>query len=216
MTKLKFFCSAIIIVAIAASVLLERRTQTKFRENEAVLRQQDHQFAGLAAENQRLYQRLSDLIAQSKTNRAPAVDRTTELVQLRAKVEALRIQANQLAKRVAENRRLTGAQYLSLGQSNLPGHIHILADSMAMASFRANGKLNDASALAAALLRYTDANQGVFPLNLNQVEPYLAKASGANSPLTGTNDFEVAFQGSQNDLTNIPPHTVALIRERQP
>jgi hypothetical protein len=125
MTKLKFSCSAIIIVSVAASVLLQRRTQAKSRENEAMLRQQDHQFAGLAAENQRLYQRLSDLIAQSKTNRAPAVDRTAELAQLRAKVEALRNQANQSAKRVAENRSLTGAQYLSLGQSNLPGHIHI-------------------------------------------------------------------------------------------
>ena len=216
MTKLKILCSAIIIAAVVASVVLERRSQARSRENEAVLRQQDHQFAGLAAENQRLYQRLSDLIAQSRTNHAPADDRTAELAQLRAKVEALRNQANQLAKRVAENRRLTGAQYLSMGQTNLPGHIHILADIMTMSPGTENGKINDARALMAALRRYTDANQGLYPLNLNQVEPYLAKASGIDSPLTGTNGFEIAFQGSQNDLTNIPPHTVALIRERQP
>jgi hypothetical protein len=37
----------------------------------------------------------------------------------------------------------------------------------------------------------------------------------ANAPLTGTNDFELVFQGSQSDLTNIPPRRVALIRERQ-
>jgi hypothetical protein len=223
MTKLKILCSAIIIVAVTAWVLLERRTQVKFRENEAVLRQQDHQFAGLAAENQRLYQRLSDLIAQTKTNRAPADDRTAELAQLRAKVEALRNQANQLAKRMAENRRLTGAQFLSMGQTNIPGHNHVMASTLTMEGNPSEtGKLNDATALTAALRRYTDEHQGEFPLNLNQVAPYLPKASGADSPptanasLTGTNDFEVVFQGSQNDLTNIPVLTVALIRERQP
>jgi hypothetical protein len=34
--------------------------------------------------------------------------------------------------------------------------------------------------------------------------------------LSGTNDFEIVYQGSQNDLTNIPPRRVALLRERQP
>jgi hypothetical protein len=37
-----------------------------------------------------------------------------------------------------------------------------------------------------------------------------------NTPLSGTNDFEIVYQGSQNDLTNIPPRRVALLRERQP
>jgi hypothetical protein len=35
-------------------------------------------------------------------------------------------------------------------------------------------------------------------------------------PLSGTNDFEIVYQGSQHDLSNIPPRRVALIRERQP
>ncbi len=212
MPKLRIFFTGIVVVMAVASVLLERRAQAKFRENEAVLRQQERQLTELETENQRL----SDLIAQAKTNRAPQVDRTAELAQLRAKVEVLRNQANQLAKGVAEIRRLTGAQYLSMSQSNLPEHNHILANTMTMSPDTKNGKINDARALMAALRRYTDANQGLFPLNLNQVDPYLAKASGSDSPLTGTNDFEVAFHGSQNDLTNIPPLTVALIRERQP
>ena len=34
--------------------------------------------------------------------------------------------------------------------------------------------------------------------------------------LSGTNDFEIVYQGLQSDLTNLPLRRVALIRERQP
>ena len=37
-----------------------------------------------------------------------------------------------------------------------------------------------------------------------------------DSPLSGTNRFEIVFQGLQNELSNIPPRRVALIREQQP
>jgi len=219
MTRLRIFFAGIIALAVVASVLLERRAQFKFRENEALLRQQERQLTKLASENLRL----SGLIDQAKTNRMSAEDRTAELARLRAKLDALRQQANQLAKRVAENRRLVGTQFLSMGQSNIPGHNHVMASTMSMVGDPSeSAKLHDATALTAALRRYTDEHQGEFPLNLNQVAPYLTTASDAaspptaNAPLTGTNDFEVVFQGSQNDLTNIPPDTVALIRERQP
>jgi hypothetical protein len=220
MRKLKVFLTGVIAVALVAAMLLERRAQAKFRENEAVLRERELQLAGLEAENQRL----SDLIAQLETNRAPADDRTAELAQLRAKVEGLRQQTNQLAqwaRQVAENRRLAGPQFFATGDSNLLDHNHTL-DSTLGGGPRATGKLNDARALTAALRRYANEHQGEFPQSLDQVAPYLPKALDADSPPwadtppTGTNDFEIVFQGTQNDLTNIPPRRVALIRERQP
>src|SRR2546425_995029 len=86
-------------------MLIQRRNQAKLSENNALFQQQDNQLAELAAENQRL----SNRVVQTKSKSATAEDRTGELAQLRAKVEALRQQTNQLAKQVAEHRRLESA-----------------------------------------------------------------------------------------------------------
>ena len=220
MTKSKILLTGVIAAAVVASLLIERRTQAKCRANDAVLRKQDNQIARLAAENQRL----SNLIIQAKTSSTERDDRTAELARLRAKVEALRQQTNQLAelpKQLAEKRLLAGAQAFYSGDFNLLEHNHESAITFAGGP-RATGKLNDARALTAALRKYTDERQGEFPLHLDQVASYLPKAMEAdsppwaNTPLSGTNDFEIVYQGSQNDLSNIPPRRVALIRERQP
>jgi uncharacterized membrane protein YccC len=218
MTKSKIiFTGAIIAAAVTASLLIQSRTQSKLRENDAVLRRQDNQLADLAAENQRL----SNLVVQAKTNRTRADARTAELAQLRAKAATLRQQANQSGKQLAENRRSMGVGFFSRGDFNLLEHNHESAITFAGGP-RETGKLNDARALAAALRTYADEHQGGFPPNLDQAAPHLPKPPEAdmppwaNTPLTGTNDFEIVFQGSQNDLTNIPARRVALIRECQP
>lgn len=222
MTKLKLtFAGVIVVAAVLSSLLIQRRADARFRENDTLLRQQDNQLANLALENQRL----SNLAVQTKTNSGTAPDdRTAELAQLRAKVEALRQQTNQLAelpKQLAEKRLLAGVQAFYSGDFNLLEHNHESAITFAGGP-RATGKLNDARAITAALRKYADESQGGFPLNLDSVAPYLPKAleadspPWANAPLTGTNDFEIVYQGSQNDLSNIPPRRVALIRERQP
>lgn len=124
-------------------------------------------------------------------------------------------------RQVAENRHLAGVQFFSSGDFHLLEHNKEIASTLARGP-RETGKLNDARALTAALRKHADEHQGQFPPSLDQVAPYLPKPLEANSPswvnapLTGTNDFELVFQGSQNDLTNIPPRRVALIRERQP
>jgi len=210
----------VVAVAVIASVLIQRRNQAKLSENDAIFQQQDNQLAELATENQRL----SNLVVQTKSKSATAEDRTVELAQLRAKVEALRRQTNQLAKQVAENRRLAGVQFFSQGDFDLLEHNKEIGASFAGGP-RATGKLNDARAITAALRKYADERQGEFPRNLDQVVAYLPQALEADSPpsasppatntrLTGTNDFEIVYQGSQNDLTNIPLRRVVLIRER--
>ena len=212
-----FLLLGVVAVAVIALVLIQRRNQAKFSENDALFQQQYKQLAELAAENQRL----SNLVVETKSKSATAEDRTGELAQLRSKVQALRQQTNQLAKQVAENRRLAGVQFFFQGDFDLLEHNEEIGASFAGGP-RATGKLNDARAITAALRKYADQHQGVFPLNLDQAAAYLPPAleadspSWADAPLTGTNDFEMVYWGSQNDLTNIPPRRVALIRERQP
>src|SRR5204863_4012699 len=104
MTKSKILPAGIFLaVAIVASLLIERRTRAKFHANDVLLQQKENQVARLAAENQRL----ANLIVQAKHSIATGDDRDAELAQLRAKVEVLRQQTNQLAvlsKQLAEER----------------------------------------------------------------------------------------------------------------
>ena len=224
MKKLKIICAGVIVGAgVMASLLVQRHARTKLLESDTLLQQQDNQLAELSAENQRLSNLVAqtELHAQAKTNGASPNDRADELAKLRAKVEALRQQTKQLAKQVAEKRRVAGTQFFTSGDSNLLDHNHEQNITFAGGP-RADGKLNDARGLNAALRKYADDHQGEFPRNLDPVAPYLPKPLEANSPpwanapLSGTNDFEMVYQGSQNDLSNIPPRRVALIRERQP
>ena len=207
---------ALVAAAVTASLLIQRRAQLTLRENEALLRRQEIQLADLAAENQRL----SNLVLHTRTNRTPAED-PTELARLRAKAATLRQKADQLAKQLAETRRSMGVGFFSDGDFNLLDHNREMAIAAAGRP-EENAKLNDAKSLAAALLKYADEHGGRFPLNLDQAAAYLPKPlepdtpEWANKPLTGTNAFETVFQGSQNDLTNIPGRRVALIRQCQP
>jgi hypothetical protein len=218
MTKLKFiFAASIALAAVLTSLLVQIHHQAKRRENDAVLRQQWNQLAELSAEKQRL----SNFVAQAQTKNGMFEDRTAELAKLRAEAETLRKQMNQRAKQLEENRRLAGAQFFSQGDYNLLEHNREHAITFAGGP-RESGKLNDARALTAAVRMHADKHQGEFPLNLDEVSPYLPKPletnspPWANAPLTGTNDFEIVYQGSQSDLTNIPLRRVVLIRERQP
>ena len=219
MTKFKFLFTGIFVVAaLLASLLIQRRADARFRENDTLLRQQDNQLAELTTENKRL----SNPVVQAKTSRAVTPeDRTAELAQLRARVAALRRQTHQLAKQLMENRRLAGAQFFLKGDFDLLEYNRESAITGAGGP-RATGKLNDARALTAALRKYADEHEGEFPQDFNQLAPYLPKAleadspPWANAPLTGTNDFEIVYQGAQSDLTNIPARRVALVRERQP
>jgi len=206
------------VAAGLASLLIQRRADARFRENDTLLRQQDNRLAELTTENKRL----SNLVVQTKTNRAMTPDdRTAELAQWRGNVGGHPERTHQLAKQLMENRRLAGAQFFLNGDFDLLEYNRESAITFAGGP-RATGKLNDARALTAALRRYADEHQGEFPLSLDHIAHYLPKAleadspEWANAPLTGTNDFEVVYEGSQNDLTNIPPRRVALIRERQP
>jgi len=210
------FVSSVIVATSIASLLIQNRAKAKFRENEIVLMQQSRQLAELASE----HQRLSDLVDQEKSSSVMLDHKSDEVAKLRARLLTLQEQTNLLAKQLAEKRRAVVAQIFPQGQSDLLEHNHILAGTFGGGP-RATGKLNDARALTAALGMYARNHQGEFPINLDQVAPYLPEPkseqdSDTDTPLTGTNHFELVYQGSNNELSNIPPHMVALIREQQP
>jgi hypothetical protein len=195
--KLRISITAGIAAAgILGSLVIEHLTDIRLREDDAVLHEQADQLAKLALE----HQRLSNLLAQA--DNSPAYDQTSELVKLRAEAEALRKQADELRNQQAENLRSQQPQVVSKPNSRSREYY----DQMAA------GKIDDAKTFIQVLRKYASEHQGEFPSNFDQVAPYLPKTGVL---LTGTNAFDIIFQGSLNDLTNVSLRAAALIREQQ-
>ncbi len=218
MKKSNFICLiAITVAALVISFLVQRRAEAALRQNDNSLRQQQDEIARTTEENQRFSNRVAQV---AETNNRDA-DCSAELAQLQAKAAALRSQENQLSNQVWNSRVSAGTRLLASENYNLTNHSKELGISFGGGP-RASGKLNDARAFIAAMQQYAREHDGVFPLSLDQVTYYLPrplnKDSGSweNAPVSGTNDFEIVYQGGTNELANIPLRRVAFIRERQP
>ena len=200
MTKFRIILiGAIAIAGVAASLVNQHQAQVKLREKGAAAGQQENQLAELEAE----HQRLSILVVQA--NNSPGNDRLSELQKLRSQAEALRKQTNDLAKQREQNLTSQMTQAAWREESHPPEYNHQLQEIAA-------GKSADSSALYMGLGDYAYRHHGRFPSSLDQIAPYLRKE---HRSLTGTNEFEIVYEGSLDELTNIPLRSVVLIRERQ-
>src|SRR6185503_16295192 len=105
MTKFKIILiGAIATAGSTASLVIQHQTQVRLGANQAVLRQQVNQLAALQSEQQRLSNRAAQGNDSGADNRT-AGDHSAEMVKLRSQAQALRKQANELGKQLAENRR---------------------------------------------------------------------------------------------------------------
>jgi hypothetical protein len=222
------FVAAIVIAGVMASLVIRYRAKVKLDQNAAVLQQQKDRETELAAENRRL----SNPAAQAK--RSSAEDQTAELLKLRTEAEALRKQANDLRTHLAEQRRLRSQQRSLRPDLARIGGISVVSDSdseeykeqlykMAWGS-KEHPAMRDAYNLKYAVWQYTLAHNGEFPLSLDQLAPYVYQSKGGiplggtlkgRDPMAGATEFDLVYQGSRQELSNVPEEAVAMLRERQ-
>lgn len=224
MTNFKIaIVGAIAIAGVTGSLMIRGPAQAKLRAIDAVLCQQDDRVAGLAAEQHRL----SNLVAQA--SHVPAEDPFAELRKLRTEAEALRRQTNELGREQRAEQPWRPVHSESSTHFNGPSSVasDVVSDSdsdeykvqlyrMASAAPHipplTNGRtIADGRNLRSALGKYASEHQGEFPTNFEQAAPYYYK----DEPSPRTSEFEMVYQGSLNELTNVPLQAVALIRERQ-
>lgn len=200
MTKLKIISiAAIAIAGAAAALMIQHKSQVRFREREAWLQQQDKQLAGLTAENRRL----SNLVAHADS--VPPEDHTAELAKLRSEAEALKKQTNDLGRQLEKSPEPQSLPSAPAPETHTPEYWEQLHQT-------AGGKTTDAIRLALGFWNYASDHQDQCPSNLDQIAPYLAKEKLS---LSGTNQFEIVYQGSRDQLKGLPIGTVAVIRDRQ-
>ena len=197
MKKLKItLIIATIAIGLAITLILHLNSQAKMRENDAVLRRQDKQLTELIAEGEQLSNRIAE--AKSSTN-----SQWNELAKLRSRAEMLQKQTNELAAQLKSNRQARASQPASKPEAHPPEYYNQLLRTAA-------AKPVDARNLGLAFGMYALDHQDRFPSSLDQVAKYLR-----DYPLSGTNQFDIVYRGSLNELKGIPRGAVAVIRDRQ-
>ncbi len=208
LTKLKAGVLAAVALAGAATpALMQHQTQVKLRTVNESLRLQAGQLAALRTENARL----SHLLGEANSSQL-SQDQLRELMKLRGEVGLLRRQTNELEKVRAENRRLQSWQANSKRSSESPENDPAVEQQKQMSY----AKLNDAKALVLGMILYAEDNQDRLPATVDQFASYLTdnKPAESESPgLTGTNQFEIVYRGTRNEITH--PASVIVIREKE-
>jgi len=191
------------IGGLAAAVWLQHGSVVQLKVENQSLRAQLEEAGQLAAENERL----SNLVAQAGDS--PGNDQQHELLRLRGEVGMLRNQTNQMARQLREgNQRLEAAmQARATPAAQTPEEADPAA---AQAKQQGIAKLNDARSLVYGLIMAAQANQGRVD-NLAQAAPYVR--ANPEMALTGTNQFELVYQGLLGDISN--PASAVVVRETQ-
>jgi hypothetical protein len=192
--KLKVTATAIMLLALAAVILWQERRATRLLTELASLRANVAQTTPV--------EQSEALTKPPKITEQPMTqDQFRELLRLRGQVGTLKAelaQANSLALKAAHATRdqeATDEVAEKYKQEIVP-----------RASF-ARDWMN-------AFKQYAVENQGRFPTNFDQAAQFLDDRAKAQTNVA-TDEFEIIYQGSRNDLTNRGDDEVIVLRERQ-
>jgi hypothetical protein len=200
MPKFKIIIVLSIAAASLAVMVIHHQSQIKFQEDATLWQQQNEQLGALTAEHWRLANLLS-----KETNNPALDDHTAELAKLRTEADALKKQTNELGRQLAAEHASRPSRSGPPPESHPPEYweqLHKMAGS----------KSTEAVYLGSGFFEYASEHQGQCPSSIDQIMPYLAKE---NRSLSGTNQFEIVYQGSIHDLDGIPLESIAVIRDQQ-
>jgi hypothetical protein len=198
MPRLKNVVTTLVLLAAVGIALFQRSQLSQLRTENQSLRQQ---FDQLTAETERI----TNSLPQTSTT-LPS-DQLSDLLRLRGEVSALRKQTNELGKLQAENSRMRSA-LATAGKSS--GSNEDAEPPPTEERRQLIARINDSRTYVLAFIMQAEDNQQHLATNFDQIAPYLSK----DHPPTGTNEFDIVFQGPREGLTNTS--SIILLRERQP
>ena len=191
--QIKLGLSALVVAGAATAFVVQHQMQSRLLAENQSLRQQ-------LAESQSDNEDLSNRLAEASDAKRLSDEQFNELLRLRGEVGRLHQQTNEL-----------GESQASLETSLQEALARQPADENSASNEQrqmAIAKINDARSIATTFIMYASDNQGLFPTNYNQTAAYTNRF-----PISGTNDFEVVFQGSLNGITN--PGDIIVVQEPQ-
>ncbi|HXB58854.1 MAG TPA: sigma-70 family RNA polymerase sigma factor [Candidatus Acidoferrales bacterium] len=190
-TQLKLGLGALVVAGATTAFVVQHQMQSKLLAENQSLRQQ---LAQLQNDNNDLSNRLTDASDAKKLTD----DQFNELLRLRGEVGRLRQKTNELGESQAslENS-------LREEQARQPAEDDSARDRQRQ-MFEA--KASDAKNMAIDQIYYANDHQGQYPTNVNQLDAYTNRF-----PVSGTNDFQIVFQGSRSEISN--PANVIVVQE---
>jgi hypothetical protein len=176
------------------------RNEIHFRVNESTLRNVRIQLSQSTGQR--------DLFSNrpAKEGRI-AQDPRLDLEQLRAERKKLKTDIDQLQSALKQRPRWGTSRLAEYSPpyTNSP-------EQMARADEITEGKKQDIGKLHTSLSRYIADHHGQFPQTIDELDSYLLQD---NMTLTGTNQFDLVYSGTLDELTNFPLRSIAIFREQQ-
>ena len=178
------------VAGAATTLVVQHQTQQKQRADNESLTQQ---LAQLKTDNESLSNRL----VTAGDSKSLTDKQLNELLKLRGEVGTLK---NQLATAAKIQAQTT----VHVDRANQP------ADLLEQQKRTIQAKAGDAHIYLSAFMDYADSHNGQFPTNWDQIRDKYNNAPG----LTGTNDFEIVYQGPLNwNTLGTNLESTILIRE---
>jgi hypothetical protein len=205
MTKFKIISvGATAIAAVVVSATIQHQMQAKYAAGQRSLQEQSNQLAALTVE----HERLSSLVAHAVG--AQVDDHAAEVARLRSEAAMLEKQTNHLGQSLVKSHEAWPARHMSNQQIYTPEYqqqLHLMAVN----------RMEDAKVLGIAFESYADDHQKQSPVNIDQLAPYLAEeAKKGYRSFSGSNQFEIVYQGSLDQLQGLPWGSVAVVRDQKP
>jgi RNA polymerase sigma factor (sigma-70 family) len=190
-TQLKLGLGALVVAGATTAFVVQHQMQSKLLAENQSLRQQ-------LAQSQNDNNDLSNRLADAGDGKKLSDDQFNELLRLRGEVGRLRQKTNELGESQAslENS-------LREEQARQPAEDDSARDRQRQ-MFEA--KASDAKNMAIDQIYYANDHQGQYPTNVNQLDAYTNRF-----PVSGTNDFQIVFQGSRSEISN--PANVIVVQE---
>ncbi len=180
-TPLKAGIVALALASAATACIVSHQAQVRLREENQTLQQQIAQLQSDSAD-------FSNRLAEAAGTKKLSDDQFNELLQLRGEVGMLRNQTNEMGKLRSQ---LLHSLQDTAGRQSADNS----ASNQDLQIARAN--VSDARQVALQMILYANDHQGFFPTNLDLTSPYTSQY-----PMSGTNHFEIAYQGLLNAITN--------------
>ena len=193
-THIKLAVSALVVAGAATTIIVQHQMQSRLRTENQSLRQQIAQWQNDGED-------LSNRLAEANDAKKLSDEQFNELLRLRGEVGMLRRQTNEIGQLQAALQRS-----LQAGEAHQSGYDNSSASNQQRQMSYA--KMDDSRDLLLDFIEYANDHQGQFPTNYDEISSYTNHYS-----MTGTNSFEIVYQGSWSALTN--PGNVIVLQESQ-
>lgn len=188
---------SVCVAGLGLAVWIQRQGLAETHRNELQIHRQQQILEQLGEEQSKLSNRIVHAVADAHRT-------TNEIAELQQRARSLESESNRLANSLNSGSVSSNVKKPSKAQPRPPEYFQELHK-------RAGAKAIDARNLSQAILGHANDHQGRVASGLSQLDPYL-RQQGLS--LSGTNQFELVFQGTLAELQSVPGGAVALLRDR--